>query len=202
MKFLICLLLIITWYNNLVQGQSCADTLNNLKAFQVNFIYSGQNTSNPFNNYVERDDYFFQSGTLIVDRVNNNMYVNYQFDTDYSFESWLYTQNNTYYILTNYRSNGCIYRFTPNVTPITNYTDAGVAMVGSIKSQILSFETPNEFDAAGLLYVDPNDCSPIFQNGKTQFGNSLVTFTNFTPLEPSMDYFDLPDACAHAHLIV
>ncbi|KAM9964618.1 hypothetical protein ACTFIW_004391 [Dictyostelium discoideum] len=221
MKLLLSLILIFTiafncgqslklGTNNNVGQQQCFTSSSNLPTgYSTSFVQIAFNANTPTADGDITQTSYMESGTVDIDFVSGQLYVDFEMDTENSVTKgklWGFNGNNTQYV--NIELNGNEYCFLETLTysiPVfENLKYVSDAEIGSVECDLFMYPSILGNSTNQYLFVDKSDCSLISASAQntngTPSGNSL---TNFYYYEPSADssYFQLPSICLNSPIL-
>ncbi|KAN0022741.1 hypothetical protein ACTFIU_005477 [Dictyostelium citrinum] len=195
---------------NKVNQQQCFTSSSDLPTgYSTSFTQISFNSNTPTSNGGITQTSYAESGSISVDFVGGQFYVDFEMDTEYSVTKgklWGFSGNNTQYV--NIELNGSQYCFEEPLTyPLPNFNNlkyVSDAQVGSVDCDLFMYPNILGNNSDQYLFVDKSDCSIISSSSQntndTPTGYSL---TNFYYYEPTADTsnFQLPTICLNAESI-
>ncbi|KAM9964619.1 hypothetical protein ACTFIW_004392 [Dictyostelium discoideum] len=177
--------------------------------YSTSFVQIAFNANTPTSNGDITQTSYMESGTVDIDFVGGQLYVDFEMDTENSVTKgklWGFNGNNTQYV--NIELNGNEYCFLESLTysiPVfENLKYVSDAEIGSVECDLFMYPSILGNSTNQYLFVDKSDCSLISASAQntngTPSGNSL---TNFYYYEPSADssYFQLPSICLNSPIL-
>ncbi|KAN0004071.1 hypothetical protein ACTFIZ_010215 [Dictyostelium cf. discoideum] len=193
--------------NQVNQQQQCFTSSSSFPTgYSTSFVQIAFNANTPTSNGDITQTSYMESGTVDIDFVGGQLYVDFEMDTENSVTKgklWGFSGNNTQYV--NIELNGNEYCFEEPLTysiPIFDLLKyVSDAEIGSVECDLFMYPSILGNSTNQYLFVDKTDCSLISasaqNNNGTPSGNSL---TNFYYYEPSADssHFQLPSICLNS----
>ncbi|KAM9966107.1 hypothetical protein ACTFIR_006299 [Dictyostelium discoideum] len=195
---------------NKVGQQQCFTSSSNFPTgYSTSFVQIAFNANTPTANGDITQTSYMESGTVDIDFVSGQLYVDFEMDTENSVTKgklWGFNGNNTQYV--NIELNGNEYCFLETLTysiPVfENLKYVSDAEIGSVECDLFMYPSILGNSTNQYLFVDKSDCSLISASAQntngTPNGNSL---TNFYYYEPSADssFFQLPSICLNSPIL-
>ncbi|KAM9966110.1 hypothetical protein ACTFIR_006302 [Dictyostelium discoideum] len=195
---------------NKVGQQQCFTSSSNFPTgYSTSFVQIAFNANTPTANGDITQTSYMESGTVDIDFVGGQLYVDFEMDTENSVTKgklWGFNGNNTQYV--NIELNGNEYCFLETLTysiPVfENLKYVSDAEIGSVECDLFMYPSILGNSTNQYLFVDKSDCSLISASAQntngTPSGNSL---TNFYYYEPSADssFFQLPSICLNSPIL-
>ncbi|EAL69144.1 hypothetical protein DDB_G0276603 [Dictyostelium discoideum AX4] len=195
---------------NKVGQQQCFTSSSNFPTgYSTSFVQIAFNANTPTSNGDITQTSYMESGTVDIDFVGGQLYVDFEMDTENSVTKgklWGFNGNNTQYV--NIELNGNEYCFLETLTysiPVfENLKYVSDAEIGSVECDLFMYPSILGNSTNQYLFVDKSDCSLISASAQNANGSpSGNSLTNFYYYEPSADSsnFQLPSICLNSPIL-